>query len=290
MSTVKVLSNGVSMPLVGLGTWQSPPGAVKQAVISAIDAGYRHIDCAMCYGNEKEVGEGLSERIGSVIQRHEIFVTSKLWNTMHKPEDVLPACKKTLADLGLEYLDLYLIHWPISFENANPPGEFAVLFPKHPDGTMRYASVAIEDTWHAMEQLVEQGLVKAIGLSNFNASQVTRIATCAKISPVVNQVECHPLLNQSRLLSHCAQYNISLVAHSPLANGRPQILDNAIVKKIAEAHAKSPAQVPNIKFFEMGELVGLDTNTRTCVPTIEVNGQRIARDEAHPDFPFLSDF
>ena len=171
MTTIR-LPSGAPMPLVGLGTWKSKPGEVAEAVKCAIEAGYRHIDCAAAYCNEEEVGSALKEKLGEACERGELFVTSKLWNTFHHPDDVRPACLKTLKDLGLSYLDLYLIHWPTAFERG---GE---LFPKNPDGKMRYADTPFTDTWKEMEKLVEEGLCRHIGLSNFNSKQIDKVCVC----------------------------------------------------------------------------------------------------------------
>ena len=154
------------VPLVGLGTWKSKPGEVAAAVKAGINAGYRHVDCAAIYGNEKEIGSALKEAFSSICKREDSFIVSKLWNTKHDPRDVRPACEETLRDLQLDYLDLYLIHWPMGFERGEDD------FPKNPDGTVRYAYIPLTDTWKAMEELVDAGLVKHIGLSNFNSKQI----------------------------------------------------------------------------------------------------------------------
>ena len=163
------LFTGAGMPQVGLGTWKSKPGEVASAVKVAIDIGYRHLDCAAIYGNEAEIGEALKEKLGATCKREDIFITSKLWNTKHHPDDVRPSCEKTLKDLQLEYLDLYLIHFPVGFERGEQ------LFPKNPDGSKRYDYTPYTETWKAMEQLVDAGLVKHIGLSNFNSKQIDEV-------------------------------------------------------------------------------------------------------------------
>ena len=178
------------MPLIGLGTWESSPGEVGAAVTTALDAGCRHIDCAAVYLNEKEVGDALSAAFAGGLTRSEVFVTSKLGTAEHAPEHVRAACVQTLRDLKLDYLDLYLVHWPIQLEHVE--GSTASI-PIDPDGTWRLASVPLADTWQAMERLVDDGLAKAIGLSNFNAVQMQRICDGARIRPVCNQVECHPV-------------------------------------------------------------------------------------------------
>ena len=164
------LHTGASFPMVGLGTWKSTKGQVENAVKVAIDTGYRHIDCAAIYFNEKEVGSALKAKLGTVCQRKDIFITSKLWNTKHAAADVQPACEKTLKDLGLDYLDLYLMHWPMGFKAGDNH------FPRYPDGSMMYSDVHYIETWGAMEKLVEDGLVKHIGLSNFNSEQIDGVS------------------------------------------------------------------------------------------------------------------
>merc|ERR1712037_793107 len=154
----------MKMPLLGLGTWKSKPGQVEAAVEHALRKGYRHLDCAAIYGNEAEVGAAI---VASGVPRSEIFITSKLWNTKHHPDDVEAACRKTLADLGVAYLDLYLIHSPVAF------GQGEGLYPKNEDGTFKFADIHPATTWLAMEKLVKKGLTKSIGLSSFNSEQIS---------------------------------------------------------------------------------------------------------------------
>lgn len=174
------LRNGAKMPIVGLGTWKSKPGEVAAAIKEAVDAGYRHIDCAQIYGNEKEIGGCLKELFDSgKVKREDLFITSKLWNTFHAAQDVRPALQKTLDDLQLSYLDLYLIHWPHGFERGD------LLFPKNPDGTMRYSDTHYLESWGAMEKAVDDGLVRNIGLSNFNSRQVNEVSASASTVPFI---------------------------------------------------------------------------------------------------------
>ncbi|KAM8888475.1 aldo-keto reductase family 1 member A1-B isoform 1-T1 [Synchiropus picturatus] len=320
MNDFAVLNTGRKMPLIGLGTWKSDPGKVKQAVVWALNAGYRHIDCASVYGNEPEVGEALQESLGpaSGLRREDVFITSKLWNTRHTPEDVEPALLRTLKDLKLEYLDLYLIHWPYAFQRGDNP------FPKNQEGHLLYDDTDYKVTWAAMEKLVEKGLVRAIGLSNFNSRQVDDILSVASIKPTVLQVECHPYLAQVELLAHCRDRGLVLTAYSPLGSpdrswkhpDEPVLLDEPLMDSIATKYNKSPAQIilrwqtqrgvvtipksvtqsrikENLQVFdftleadEMKSITALNKGWRYIVPMIEVGGQRVPRDAGHPFYPF----
>ena len=246
-STIK-LRNGADMPLIGLGTWKSKSNEVGNAVRVAIDAGYRHFDCAPVYGNEVEIGKALKEKINDgVVNRQDLFITSKVWNTMHALSDVRPAVEKTLADLQLDYLDLYLIHFPTAFRKL----ESGVTVPRHSDGSIQYADKHYLETWKGMEQLVEAGLVKAIGVSNFNSKQLSDILSHCTIAPAVNQVECHPYLNQQRLYEFCQQKDIALTAYAPLGSkdrpwakpGEVGVLDDCVVTELAKKYNKSAAQI-----------------------------------------------
>ena len=247
------------IPQFGLGTWKSEPGQVKNAVKCALSLGYKHIDCAPIYGNEQEVGEGLTESFAeNIVNRDDIFITSKLWNNRHYKNDVIPALKQTLKDLQLDYLDLYLIHWPVAFK----PG---VNFPEDASGLLSLSEVPLIETWQGMEQAVNEGLVKNIGVSNFSIKKIDSILSNCKIKPTMNQVECHPYLQQDELLTYCQNNDIALTAYSPLGSkdrpdfvkqqNEPILLENEVIKNIAEKHQVTTAQILIQWAIERGTIV-----------------------------------
>lgn len=240
------MSNGKEIPIIGLGTWKSKPGQVLDAVKAAINIGYRHVDCALAYQNEAEVGQAIKEKIDdNTIKREDIFVTSKLWNTYHRREKVIECCKKSLSELGLEYVDLYLIHWPIAYQEGDQ------LFPKNEKGDMLTSNIDFIETWKGMEECYEKGLVKSIGLSNFNSEQIKRVLDNCKVKPVMLQVECHPYLNQNKLIEFCKKHDIAVTAYSPLGSpdrpwvkpDEPSLMEDPRIKEVAEKYSKSPAQI-----------------------------------------------
>jgi D-xylose reductase len=248
---------GKAMPGVGLGLWKIDREQTADAVYAAIKAGYRHLDSAADYGNEKEVGEGIARAIADgLCTREELWVTSKLWNTYHAPEHVEAACRRSLTDLGLTYFDLYLIHFPIAlayvdFETRYPP-EW-VFDPAQPEAGMKRAPVPLSATWAAMEDLVSNNLARQIGVCNYSTALLHDLMSYAKIKPAMLQVESHPYLTQEALLRTAADYGIAVTAFSPLGALSYVSLDMAseaesvlTAKPVASAAARlnvSPAQV-----------------------------------------------
>jgi len=246
------LPNG-NMPEIGYGCWKLGKEKAAEVVEKVLSLGYRHIDSACDYGNEVQVGDGIKQAINKgICKREDIFVTSKLWNTYHAPEHVLQACQKTLSDLKLDYLDMYLIHFPISlkfvpFEKRYPPEWFHD--PEAEDKKMEFASVPVIDTWRAMEKLVEMGLVKNIGVSNWNCQGLRDLLAFAKIKPSCLQIELHPYLQQRKLVQYAQSQGLVVTGFSPMGNGVSywredfSCLKEETIKKIAAAKNVSPAQV-----------------------------------------------
>lgn len=240
-----VLNNGKKMPILGLGTWKAEPNVVKQAVKDAIDVGYRHFDCAHFYLNEAEIGEAIQESIDAgKVKREDLFITSKLWNTYHRPGAVEPALRVTLKNLGLDYLDLYLVHWPVALKEGDD------LWPVE-NGKVVNATDDYLETWKAMEEVHKNGLTKSIGISNFNKEQIERLLQISTVVPVVNQVESHPYLAQTKLMAFCEKKKIAITAYCPLGSrdcpwlrpDEPRLLEDPRIQKIAEKYGKTTAQI-----------------------------------------------
>jgi alcohol dehydrogenase (NADP+) len=241
------LASEDKLPVLGLGTWKADPGMVYKAVRQAIEIGYRHFDCAVIYGNEQEIGMALADAIGAgKVGRDGLWISSKLWNNAHLEADVRPALEQTLSDLQLDYLDLYLIHWPVAFK----PG---VGFPQSVDEYFSLDEVPISQTWRGLEACVEQGLVRNIGVSNFSVPKLHALLQNSSIKPVVNQVEMHPALCQHKLKKFCDDHGVVITAYSPLGSrdrasafksrNEPDLLALEAVQAIAELHGMTPAQV-----------------------------------------------
>jgi alcohol dehydrogenase (NADP+) len=233
--------HGDAMPALGLGTWRLPPEQTTATVRIALDLGYRHIDAAAIYGNEAQIGAALKGAIDAGnVQRQELWITSKLWNDCHQPEEVRPALERTLEDLGLEQLDLYLMHWPVAQRRG-------VAMPSSAADQYGLAQVPLAATWAAMEDLVAAGLTRHIGVSNFSRTKLMALAAKARIQPEVLQVERHPLLQQNDLLSYCHTSGIQLTAYAPLGatsdTRPPVVLQHPVVVAIAAERQITPAQV-----------------------------------------------
>ena len=220
------ISNGVIMPSIGFGVFQVPPDATSTAVTTALEAGYRSIDTAAIYGNEEGTGDAIRM---SGVPRGDLFVATKLWNTEQGFDPALAAFDASIARLGLDYVDLYLIHWPCPAQD-------------------RYL-----DTWRAIERLLAEGRVRAIGVSNFQPAHLERLAQHSGIVPAVNQVELHPLLQQRELRAYHAAHGIATEAWSPLVRG--QLLDDPTIGGIAARHARTPAQVVLAWHLALGNII-----------------------------------
>ena len=212
----KTLRSGAKIPAVGLGTFGSDRFSaddIAKAVKEAISVGYRHIDCALVYENEKEIGVSLKEAIDGGIKREDLWITGKVWNNMHGDGDVIKSCKKSLADLQLDYLDLYLIHWP--FPNFHPPG--CDIDSRSPNAKA-YIHENYMKTWRQMERLVEMGLVKHIGTSNMTIPKMKRLLSDAKILPEVNEMELHPHFQQHAFYDFCVENGVQPIGFSPIGS------------------------------------------------------------------------
>lgn len=245
------------MPSVGLGLWKLDQPETADIIVNGVKSGYRHLDSAADYGNEIQVGEGIKQTLSQgICRREDLWVTSKLWNTFHRPEHVLPACEKSLRDLSTDYIDLYLIHFPISlkyvaFDKRYPP-EW-IYDPTAENPRMHIDPVPLSETWHAMEGLVERGLVKEIGVCNYNSSLLHDLMAYASIKPAMLQIESHPFLTQEKLIKTAKNYGIAVTCFSPLgalsymelemADQNESVLNENAVKVAAERLDRTPAQV-----------------------------------------------
>ncbi|KAK5077353.1 hypothetical protein LTR64_005166 [Lithohypha guttulata] len=229
------LNTGTQIPAVGLGTWKSEPGEVRKAVSFALKDGYRHIDAALIYGNENEVGQGIKD---SGVPREQIFVTSKLWNT-HQP-NVKEGLRKSLDALGLDYLDLYLIHWPVRLV----PNDTSDTLPTNPDGSRAVdRSWDQSETWRQMEEVYREGKVRAIGVANWSIPYLEELSKKWTVVPAVNQVELHPFLPQHELREYCAKHGILLEAYSPLGSTGAPLMSDPDIRQIAEKNDVSAATI-----------------------------------------------
>ena len=277
----------IPIPPLGFGLWKLAPEACADAVYEAIKAGYRHLDGACDYGNEAAVGEGLARALGDgLCRREDLWITSKLWNTYHDPEHVPLALERTLADLRLDYLDLFLIHFPIAlayvpFETRYPP-EW-VYDPEAPDPAMVRAPVSLQATWSAMEKLQAARKVRHLGVANYNSGLLHDLMAYAQRAPSVLQIEAHPYLTQERLVRLAQDYGLAVTAFSPLGAGSylelgmaeagEQILNDPVVLAIAERHGD-----PRRKWCCVGPFSGTSVVVKSTRP------ERMAENLAARDF------
>ena len=240
------LNDKVRMPALGLGTWKAKGDIVIQAIINAIKMGYRHIDTAMIYDNEVEVGQAIAQAIDlGLCRREDLFITSKLWNDRHDADDVLPALEASLKRLNLNYLDLYLIHWPVAFKSG-------VILPESSQDYQPLSKAPLAATWKAMEAVKRTGLTKAIGVSNFTLHHLESLNAHSE-TPAVNQVEMHPLLTQKALRDYGKKHGMVLTAYAPLgstdraegmkAQDEPDLFELSELKLMAERYQCTPAQL-----------------------------------------------
>jgi alcohol dehydrogenase (NADP+) len=239
--------NGDKMPALGLGTWKSDKGEVYKAVRTAIEVGYRHFDCAYLYGNEKEIGEAFADALkAGDVKREDLWITSKLWNNRHRKEQVRPAFDISLKDLQCEYLDLYLIHWPVVVVDE-------IAFPENGSQLVSLTKTTLSETWEGMIDIKATGLSKHIGVSNFSAKKIAAIWKDTGVKPEIDQVEMHPFMQQKPLKAYTDEHGIILTAYAPLGSadrpasritpGDPNLFHDEVINTIAKEKTITPAQV-----------------------------------------------
>lgn len=249
------LNNGLEMPQVGLGVWKIPNDVCADIVYQAIKTGYRLIDGAFDYGNEKECGQGIKRAIDDgLVKREDLFIVSKLWNTFHEKDRVEPICRKQLEWWGIDYFDLYLMHFPLALEYVDPEISYPSGW-KTPEGKVAESKATIQETWQAMELVVDAGLARSIGVANFCGALLIDLMRYARIRPAVLQIEHHPYLVQSELLDCARQLGIAVTAYSSFgpqsfiemeytnAQNTPSLFENPTIVEIAKRCGKTPAQV-----------------------------------------------
>ena len=283
--------DGVS---IGLGLWKIANDQCAETVYNAIKLGYRHLDSACDYGNEVEVGQGITRALtDGLCSREELTITSKLWNTYHSPEHVKPALEKILTDLNLDYLDSFLIHFPIAqafvpFEERYPPEWF--YDPEADNPTMKLVQVPLADTWRAMEDLVHQGLVKRIGVCNYNSGLLHDLMSYATIKPAELQIESHPYLTQESLIRLAKNYDMAVTAFSPfgalsylelaMADADESVLTQEVITRAANKYNKTPAQIVLRWGLQRGcSVITKTTKTERLQENLDVFDFALADDE-----------
>lgn len=285
MAAIALARTGQKMPLVGFGLWKVTKATTADTVYKALQAGYRLLDGAGDYGNEKEAGEGLARAIkDGVVKREEVFVTSKLWNTFHAKEHVGVLARKQLADWQLDYFDLFLIHFPISLKYVDPAERYPPEWFVDGKGKVELQDTPYEETYHALEQLVDEGLAKNIGISNVAGALLIDILRYARIKPAALQVELHPYLPQDQLVKLAKIHDIAITAYCSFGPASwteldmhhhvTSLLDHDVVKEVAKKHGKTTAQV----------LLRWSSQRGIAVIPKSNNHDRLVANLAHSDF------
>ena len=262
-------SNNDKMPAIGLGTWKSAKGEVYAVVRKAIEIGYRHFDCAFFYGNEAEIGQAIADAIkNGDVKREDLWITSKLWNNRHKKEHIQAAFDITLKDLGLDYLDLYLIHWPVALQ-------YEVGYAQKGSDLISLTELPLAETWQELIALKEKGLTNHIGVSNFSIKKINQLAQETGVMPEALQIELHPFLQQNKILEYANEKGICLTGYCPLGSsdrpairileGEPKLFENQVILAIAKETGFSPAQI----------MLAWAVNRGTSVIPKSVNPQRL---------------
>jgi alcohol dehydrogenase (NADP+) len=275
--------NNDKMPTLGLGTWKSAKGEVYEVVRKAIEIGYRHFDCAYFYGNEAEIGQAISDAIkNGEVTREELWITSKLWNNRHRKDEIQAAFDITLKDLGLDYLDLYLIHWPVVLQ-------YDISYAQKGSDLVSLSEIPLAETWQGLIDLKEKGLTKHIGVSNFSIKKINQITQETGVMPEVVQVESHPFLQQTNLLNFAKEKGIFLTGYCPLGSSdrpaariladEPKLFQNEIILEIAKEKGVSPAQI----------ILAWAVNRGASVIPKSVNPQRLKENLEAADIELTAD-
>lgn len=262
-------SNNDKMPMLGLGTWKSAKGEIYHTVRKAIEIGYRHFDCAFIYGNENEIGQAISDAINNKeVTRNELWITSKLWNNRHKKADIPSAIEITLESLKLEYLDLYLIHWPVALK-------YEVNYPQNGSEMVDLKHIPLTETWEGMIALKEKQRAKHIGVSNFSIKKINQLIADTGVCPEALQLELHPFLQQNKIIDFAKANGIAITGYCPLGSadrpanritdGEPKLFENKTIIDIANDKGATPAQI----------MLAWAVNRGTSVIPKSVNPQRL---------------